>query len=293
MNKKPAVVYFNITIGVLFIALSYYFLFLPHNLVTGGVTGIAIILNRLFNGKFMSSIFIFILNIIMLIVGFIFFGKNFFVKTIYGSVLLPLIIFVFEFLEINPSLIFDLETKFFQPMNPITEIILSVSLGSLLTGIGLGLCFKNNASTGGMDVIQKIIAKLFHFPYSKTIYVTDGVVILFSLFVFGVEQTMYSIFSIILIGVFLDMAYMGVSSRRTAFIISDKQEEIKKVIMEKLGRGVTIVAASGGYSQKPYEMLVSTLNKNESYILKDMILEIDANAFTFFVSAKEVYGDGF
>ena len=86
---------------------------------------------------------------------------------------------------------------------------------------------------------------------------------------------------------------MGGSSRRTAFIISSKNEEIKKMIFEKLKRGVTIVPANGGYSEKAYEMLVCTLNKSESYILKDLILEIDASAFTFFVFVKEVYGDGF
>jgi uncharacterized membrane-anchored protein YitT (DUF2179 family) len=283
----------NITIGVIFIALSYYFLFLPHNLVTGGVTGIAIILKELFGEAFMSSIFIYISNLILLVFGFIVFGKEFLFKTIYGSLLLPTIVLLFELLNINPNSLFEIEMKYFSEMNPISEIILSVVFGSLLTGFGLGLCFRNNSSTGGMDILQKIIVKFFHFPFSKTIYITDGIIIAISLFVFGIEQTMYSLFAIYLIGIFLDIASMGVASRRTAFVISDRNEEIKKIIIEKLGRGVTVIPAFGGYSLKNYEMLVSTLNKNESYLLKDLILEIDPNAFTFFVSAKEVYGDGF
>lgn len=293
MIKKPIVVYLNITIGVIFIALSYYFLFLPHNLVTGGVTGIAIIINDLFNGNFMSSIFIYVLNAILLLLGLFVFGKEFLWKTLYGSILLPTIILVFELLHIAPNILFEIEKNFFEAMNPISEIILSVVLGSFLTGFGLGLCFKNNASTGGMDILQKMVVKFFHFPFSKTVYVTDGIIIMISLFVFGIEQTMYSLFSIYLIGLFIDLVCMGGTSRRTAFIISEKNEEIKKVIIEKLGRGVTVVPASGGYSAKQYDMLVSTLSKNESYVLKDIILEIDTNAFTFFVSAKEVYGDGF
>ena len=293
MIKKPAIIYLNITVGVIFIAIAYYFLFLPHNLVTGGVTGIAIILHNIIGEEFLSSIFIYVLNAVMLLVGYLVFGKHFLLKTLYGSILLPTIILIFELFQINPSLLFELESKYFEPMNPISEMILSVILGSLLTGVGLGFCFKNNASTGGMDVLQKVVVKFFHFPFSKTIYITDGIVIIGSLIVFGIEMTMYSLFSIFLIGLFTDMICMGGSSRRTAFIISEKNEEIKKVIIEKLGRGVTVVPVSGGYSDNQYEMLVSTLNKSESYILKDLILEIDVNAFTFFVSAKEVYGDGF
>jgi uncharacterized membrane-anchored protein YitT (DUF2179 family) len=144
-----------------------------------------------------------------------------------------------------------------------------------------------------MDILQKIVAKVFHFPYSKTVYVTDGIVVLISVFVFGIEKTMYSLISIYLIGIIIDLVHMGGSSRRTAFILSKKNEEIKQVIIDKLGRGVTVVDAFGGYSGYKYDMLITTLNKNESYLMRDLILEIDPLAFTFYVSAKEVYGDGF
>lgn len=262
-------------------------------MVTGGVTGLAIVFKNVFGERFLSAVFIYILNAILLVLGFFVFGKEFLVKTLYGSVLLPTVILILELTNINPALLFEIESKHFDSMNLVSQLILSVVFGGLLTGVGLGMCFKNNASTGGMDVIQKIIVKFFHFPFSKTVYITDGIIIILSLIVFGIEKTMYSLFAIFLIGLFIDMVCMGGSSRRTAFIISAKNEEIKKIILEKLGRGVTVVPVSGGYSANPYEMLVSTLSKNESYILKDLIIEIDANAFTFFVSAKEVYGDGF
>ena len=293
MIRKPFAVYFNITIGVILIALAYYFLFLPHDLVIGGVTGLAIIFNEILNGEVVSSVFIYILYIVLLVVGFFIFGRGFLLKTLYGSLLLPTVILLLEISKINPYIIFEFENKYFEAMNPMSEMILSVLLGSLLTGVGLGLCFRNNATTGGMDIVQKAIVKFFHFPYSKTVYVTDGIVVLIALIVFGIEKTMYSLISIFLIGLFIDTICMGGTSRRTAFIISDKNEEIKKIIIEKLERGVTIVPSTGGYSDKSYDMLVCTLNKSESYILKDLILEVDAGAFMFFVSAKEVYGDGF
>lgn len=295
MIKKPVVLYLNITIGVILIAIAYYFLYLPQDLVIGGVTGIAIILNELMDEiGFMPSVFIYILNAILLFVGFLVLGKDFLYKTIYGSILLPTIIFLLELSKINPSILFEIDMMFFNiEMNEISQILLSVLLGTLLTGTGLGLCFKNNASTGGMDVVQKIIVKFFHFSYSKTVYITDGIIIIISLLVFGVERTMYSLISIFLVGIIIDYIVMGGAIRRTAFIISNKNEEIKQIIIEKIGRGVTVVPAYGGYSNKEINMLICTLNKSESYLLRDLVLKIDENAFTFFVSAKEVYGDGF
>ena len=295
--KKHLKVYLNIFIGVVCIAVAYYFLFLPLNIVTGGVTGITIIFANLFKDEFFSSsILIFILNMIFLVIGLLLLGKEFFVKTLFGSILLPLVIGVFELLKIPSDYLFTIDQSILgvaTEMNYISQIILAVILGSILTGVGLGLCFRVNATTGGMDIVQKVIAKYFHIPYSKTVYITDGIVVLIALIVFGVELTMYNLISIYLIGIFVDLVHMGGASRRTAFILSKKNEEIKKVIIDKLVRGVTVVPSNGGYSGDSYEMLICTLSRNESYLLKDLIYEIDPVAFTFFVTAKEVYGDGF
>ena len=295
---KGKKVYFNIILGSLLVALAYYFLFLPQDVVIGGVTGIAVIFNGIFGEKVISSsLLILSLNILFLLVGLLFFGKEFFFNTLIGSIVLPLFIAVFEVLNIPPNLIFTLDQTLFNAsetvMNPISQLILTVLLGSILTGVGLGLCFRVNATTGGMDILQKIIAKVFHFPYSKTVYLTDGLVVLTAVFVFGIEKTMYSLISIFLIGIVIDAVHMGGSTRRTAFILSKKNNEIKQIIIDKLGRGVTVVDAKGGFSGYKYDMLICTLSRNESYLMCDLIYEIDPVAFTFYVSAKEVYGDGF
>lgn len=298
MIKKPIVVYGSITIGVILIALAYYFLYLPQNLVIGGVTGIAIILKNIFiNQGFQSSIFIYILNGILLIVGWLVLGRDFLFKTIYGSILLPTVILLLEISNINPGILFTFDNEILgitnEIMSPISQTIIAVLLGSLFTGCGLGLCFRNNASTGGMDVIQKIIVKIFHFPFSKTVYITDGLIILLSIFVLGIERGIYSLISIVLTGIVIDFFCMGASLKRTAFVLSVYEEEITSIIINKLGRGVTIVPVLGGYSEKKYNMIICTLSKGESYLMRDLVLEVDPNAFQFYVSAKEVYGDGF
>lgn len=296
--SKNFKVYFNIFVGVLLIAVAYYFLFLPQNIVTGGVTGITIILNKLFSIELLSSSgVIFILNVLFLIVGLIFLGKEFFLKTLLGSLLLPIFIGLFEIFHLPSNLFFILDKEILNiavnDMNPISQIIFSVIVGSILTGVGLGMCFRVNATTGGMDIVQKIIAKYLHIPYSKTMYITDGIVVIVAFLVFGLELSMYNLISIYLIGLFVDIIHMGGVARRSAFILSKENEKIKKIIIERLGRGVTVVPSIGGYSGDSYEMLISTLSRNESYLLKDLIYEIDPLAFIFFVSAKEVYGDGF
>jgi uncharacterized membrane-anchored protein YitT (DUF2179 family) len=278
---KKAWSYSQIVLTAILLAFVYYIFIVTNNFAPAGLNGIATMIQ--YKTGFSISYMSLLINIPLSILAYFLVQKDFAVKTLLFS-----LVYSVSFLFLQHS-----DLSFIQYNALGHDTIYPVILSGVLAGSVYGVCFRNNASTGGMDILQKMVVKFFHFPFSKTVYVTDGIIIMISLFVFGIEQTMYSLFSIYLIGLFIDLVCMGGTSRRTAFIISEKNEEIKKVIIEKLGRGVTVVPASGGYSAKQYDMLVSTLSKNESYLLKDIILEIDTNAFTFFVSAKEVYGDGF
>ena len=205
---KHLKVYFSIFIGVLCVAVAYYFLFSPLNIVVGGVTGITIILSKIFSdNNFSSGLSIFVLNMMFLVLGLIFLGKDFFLKTLFSSILFPLVIVLFEVLNIQSNILFTMDRNVLNvattEMNYISQIILAVIPGSILTGVGLGLCFRKNATTGGMDIMQKILVKYLHIPYSKTIYITDGIVVLVALVVFGIEMSMYNLISIYLIGIFI------------------------------------------------------------------------------------------
>ena len=129
--KKNLKVYLNITVGVIFVALAYYFLFLPQNIMIGGVTGLSVIFNGIFGEGYdsYSSLVILALNVLFLLVGLIFFGKEFFIKTLYGTLLLPAVIAIFELLPIEPNILFTLDNEIFKitttEMNPISQIIFS------------------------------------------------------------------------------------------------------------------------------------------------------------------------
>ena len=295
MKKQIIKQYLLITLGVFAVAFSYYFFFLPLNFVNGGVTGFSTIVRSIVNNPdFKVSYLIFGLNIVLLIVGLFTLGKDFFIKTVYGSILLPVFTYIFE-LFCKEDFFFTIDQTFFNlgPMSDISKAFISIIFGGISSGFGLGICYKNNGSTGGGDVIQKILIKYLHMPYSLTIYVTDGFIVLCSFFVFGLEKTLFSLIMIYIVGKFADYIEIGGRLRRTAFIISRHHEEIKDYIINKLERGVSISEIEGGYSKKKFPMLICTLDKRESYILRDYIYQIDPAAFTFYVTAREVYGDGF
>lgn len=282
MNKDKIKPFIEITIGVISLTVAFYFFFLPMNLVLGGVTGLSIILQNVID----PALFILLGNVVCLIIGVIFLGKDFFVKTIYGTLLLPILTFIFEYLLPSDLILSDVN-------NEVSKLIISVIVGGFLAAVGLGLCFRNNATTGGIDVIQKIIAKKMKIPYSIAVYFTDGIIVFIAMFVISIEIAFYGILAIFVLGYFVDKISTGGRVMKTAYIITKKPIEIKDSIYSKLNRGVSFSKIIGGYSSDEYTMIICTLSKVESYRLKEIIKEIDDKAFTFIAQTTEVIGDGF
>ncbi|MFI3251781.1 MAG: YitT family protein [bacterium] len=280
--KKKIRPMIEITIGVIIMCLGFYFFFTPLDLVVGGVSGLSLIFSEVID----KALLILIGNIICLFIGVVCLGKNFFFKTIYGTLLMPIIIFILE-ICFDANYIVDK----FDP--GLSQLVVAVLVGGGLCGLGLGICFKNNVTTGGIDVIQKVIAQKFKIPYSIAIYITDGLVVLLGLYTFGLEKTFYGVISIFFIGVVIDKISVGGKSTRTVHIITKKPDEIRDSIYEKLNRGVTYNKVQGGYSSDEYTMVICTLEKIKSYELKEIIKEIDESAFTYVSETHEVIGVGF
>lgn len=281
-DKNKIKSFLEITFGVLILSISFYFFFSPLQLVIGGVSGLSIIFGQYFD----EAMFILIGNLICLTIGVIFLGKKFFFKTIYGTILMPLIIFILE-LTVDKNFIID------QFSSDVSQFLVSISFGAFGVALGLGLCFRNNATTGGIDVIQKIISTKLKIPYSIAVYLTDGIIVLLGLYTFGLEKTFYGIVSILVIGVVVDKISIGGKTTRTVYIITKKPEEIRNSIYKKLNRGVTFNKVIGGYSNEEYTMVICTVLRAQSYQLKELIKEIDEKAFTYVSETHEVIGDGF
>ena len=280
--------FLGITIGVMLISIAYYFFLEPANLVTGGVTGIMILFKPIL--PFEPSILMYILNISLLIIGLFTLGKDFFLKTCYASVLSPTIILIFE-----ETLESDMILK---GVNPSNWYLISAVVSCVLMAVGLGICFRVNATTGGMDIVQKIMTKYLHIPYSKTMYLTDWVIILVSGFfikdanvIYGIEGVVFGILVVYGVGYIVDYIALDAKSRRTAYIITSKPKEMKEMIFSCTKRGVTECDVRGGYTNKDLVMLICTLDNAEAYKLKEYIHKIDSEAFTFMSQTKEVIGE--
>ncbi len=289
--KKYLFEYVNMTLGIALVGLTFSFFLNPYNLVIGGVGGVAIILKEYMD----TALIVLIIDVILLLLGLIFMGKEYFIKNVYGSLMLPLFIYIFE-----------LVYKWLQNLNDgnllISEdnMLLITVFGALLTGVGIGYAIKFGGSTGGTEILQNIVYKYFHIPFSASLYFLDGTVVLLGfLFIrdangmLKYDFLLYAIIFIYLSGIVMDQIIFRGFKKRAVYIISEKSDEIKEKILNELERGVTEMSVIGGYTGEERKTLLCVLSSSQFYHLKSLINSIDPKAFYYVVRANEVGGEGF
>lgn len=280
---------FYVTIGNLLVAISFSFFLDPNNLVMGGATGAATILKVVLG--FDTAISVFIINVVLLLIGLLFLGKDLFIKTLYSTIILPAFISICNF--IYGLLVEEGEVLISEPM-------LVIIFSSLILGIGIGIVMKHGGTTGGTEIPQKLLFKYAHIPYSLSLYIIDGIIILLgAIFItdgsssFDIHMILYAIIFLYLSGMVIDQIVFSGFNSRAVHIISEKNEELKEKILQDFERGVTQIKILGGYTNEEKSQLVCILPSNEYYRLKSTIHEIDPNAFFYVVRANEVSGEGF
>lgn len=266
---------FTFIIGLLLVALSYNIFLAPNNLVPGGVTGLAIIINNFV--QIDSSLIILFFNALLLIISYFTLGKEKTKATILGALLLP----VFINLTKNITDLFYIDTS---------QLLLSSVFGGVLFGFGAGLVFKAGFSTGGTDIINLIVSKYFKMSIGTSMLVTDGLIVFGSSFAFGMTRLMYSIVILYIISLMSDRVILGISDSKAFYIITDKDDEIKEYILNNLNHGVTIFKAKGGFKKENRNVLMCVLPTKEYYQLRTGISEIDKDAFFVVTDAYEVFG---
>lgn len=263
-----------IVVGSFIAAVSFNALLLPNLIVSGGVSGVSTITSSVFNWD--PSIVQLAFNIPLLLICFIFLGKEAGYKTILGSLILPAFIGMLDFIK------------------PWTETpLLAALFGGIITGIGLGIVFRAKASTGGTSIIAQVIHEYLKLPLGMSVALIDGLVIICALLVFDGEVVMYSIISLFVISRTIDVVQVGFNHSKTVMIISEYPAEVKQAIFSVVNRGVTNLGIKGGYGNSDKEMLMCVVAEQEFTLLKDTILDVDENAFVVVMSASEVWGRGF
>lgn len=248
----------------------------PNKIVGGGVSGISTILFHTFGFK--PGISFFILNILFLIVGLRVLGKKFILNTLLGITLLSLFTEIFSYFPIYTE-----------------NLILSTIFGGALYGIGIGMSFAAGASTGGTDIIGRIIQTKFSFvPIGKMLLFVDGIIIVISFMAFkNIELTLYGILTLLISSYSIDFIISKLNVSRIAFVITDKGEEISKTLVSTSPRGVTLINVKGVYTNTDKKMLFCALKESETEEFQKKILSMDETAFIVFSEAQRIKGNGF
>lgn len=270
--------YSIITLGIILVAFAIEYFYAPNNIAAGGVTGIAIILNAVFPNLSIGVVTL-VLNVILFVVAFMFIDGKFGIKTIYASLGLSLIIWGIE--------------KFLNPFAITNDLMIATIFGALISAVGMALVFNENASTGGTDILAKILNVFFHLDIGKSLLAVDFLITLASIFVFGVNVALYSMLSIILLGIIVDRLIEGFNVCKSVFIISKNSYEISKYIIDTLERGCTFLSGVGAYTGKDINVLYAVISRNEFIKLKKFIKETDPEAFITVGEVHEVLGEGF
>ncbi|SER67712.1 YitT family protein [Lachnobacterium bovis] len=265
---------FLMTVATFIVASAVFFFLYPSHASISSIVGLAIILSNFINLSIAQITMI--LNVFLLIIGFILFGKEFGAKTIYTSVLLPVILGIFE--------------KVFPNYKSITgDSILDVTAYILIVSFGAAILFNDNASSGGLDIVAKILNKYLHIELGRAMSFAGICVALSSIFVSNPKIVVLSLIGTYFNGIVLDYFIFGHNIKRRVCIISEKEEEIKDFIINEMKCGATIYKAIGAYNNESRNELISILTKNDYRTLINFIAKTDPNAFVTVYTVSEVY----
>ena len=266
--------YIIVALACVVMAFNINYFFVGNKLAEGGVSGLSLIIHYLSNID--VSYLYFALNIPLIILAYIFLGKNFLLKTLFATFILSVFLKVFA--------------SFSEPLD---DILLAAIFGGAINGIAIGIVFYAGGSTGGIDIIAKIINKYTGIPISRILLTTDFIVLSIVAVIFGKVIFMYTLISLVISSKMIDIIQVGIYSAKGITIITTKEDEIRKRIMEDTGRGITIIDAKGGYTQKEIGMLYCVVGQYQLIKVKTIVKEVDPLAFMIVADVHEVIGNGF
>lgn len=271
--------YVGILLGVMIVALALALFLVPANLAVGGITGLAMVIAETFPQFSLGSI-MFVLNIILFAVAFLLIGPSFGAKTIFASFSLT-----------GAMALFEVILPLSQPI--VSDIYLNLIFGIVIQGIGMAIVFFKGASTGGTDIVAKIVNRFTGLAIGKALLISDLVVVVLAAGAFGIELAMYAMLGIMVNGLLIDQVIASLDGKFHVTVITDHSELVNSYILEELERGVTLYHAEGGYTAKQKKVVTTILSRQEVKKLQKMVSTIDKQAFFTQSRVNAVYGEGF
>lgn len=270
-----------IIVGTAGVAFAVQCMYDPCGLVTGGFSGISIIVKSLTEHIVPGGIPLWLtnllLNIPVFIVAYIKMGKRFIGRTLFGTVMLSVWLYVLPVVDLTQG-----------------DMLLVALFGGVFSGAGMGLVLRANATTGGTDMVAALIQlKIRHYNVAQIMQILDGAIVVLGFFVFGLRPSLYAIVAIFVTTKVSDAILEGFKYSKAAYIITDKYKEVAQVLMEELDRGATGLKATGMYTGRDRCVLYCVVSKKQIVTLKEIVVNIDPKAFVIVSDVREVLGEGF
>ena len=269
------------TLGALFYAFAVAFFYDPNKIAAGGVTGFAVILSHLFPVVSTGTLAL-LFNIPLLILALFRFGKKFVILTIYATAFCSVMMNVFE--------------PFAASYSPVgSDLLIPAICGAILDAVGLGLVYRAGGCTGGTDIIIKFLRQKYRHIRTGGMSLTINLVVILATFLAfrDIRIAVYSAIAMVISSVILDKVLYGTEGAKLVYIISDKYEEITKVLLENLNMGVTLLHGEGAYTHKNKNVIFCAVKKQNFTKLRETVKQTDADAFMIISSATEIFGEGY
>lgn len=266
--------YSLIALGALLVSVSYNVFLLPARLAAGGVVGISTLLYDLY--QWTPAIVQWCINIPVFILGYFLLGRDFSIKTLVGTILLPFFIWVTSNLSYG-----------------VQDPMLAAIYGGIMTGVGLGLVFRGNGSTGGTTIIGQLIKKYTGLSSGYAQMIIDAMIVVAAMFIFDLELALYAMITIYICSKVIDFVQLHSSSSKLVLIITEQEEQVTNLIKNEIDRGFTKVWSEGGYSRNKKALLFSVVEQAEAVYLKELIQSQATESFVIFLNASDIIGKGF
>lgn len=266
--------YFYIVLGATIVGITYNMFLLPAKLAAGGISGVSTLLFELYNLS--PALVQFSINIPIFIIGWFVMGNDFSLKTLLGTAWVPFVIFLTEDIPLT-----------------VTNPLLSAIYGGVLLGVGLGIVYKGNGSTGGTTAIAQILKRFTNFSSGYAQLIVDSLVVITSIYVFSFELTLFALMTIFISSKAIDFVQLRTSGTKLILIITEDEEMVQSLIQDKIDRGLTKVQSVGGYSNQDKTMILCVTEQHEAIELKKILQKETPDSFVIFMNASEILGRGF
>lgn len=268
--------YCIITLGCLIMAVAINIFFVPHKMLSGGLSGIVMVI-YFFTG-FPMGVASILLNIPLFYIAYRHLGVKYCINGLYGMLVF--------------SILLD-ATGFLRDINAIDDIMLACIYGGIMDGLGAAMLFRVNAHSGGTDIIGSIINKYYGIGVGTVLTIFNVLLMLCSAFIFGLKPALYALTSMLITGMVINRVIDGFDFKKKVLIISDKYEEITKRIMQDTDRGATYINASGAYTNEEKRIIFVVVKLRQVMMIRNIIEECDPKAFMIISDVRDVFGKGF